>query len=267
MDVPERIQTLIDLGLTSLQARIYLALYQTGTSEAATISKATKVARSDVYRTMYKLQQLGLLEKEITNPIRFRPIPIETGIAILLERKAKKYNELKSKTNSLLLTLKKKTICEKPFQGESKFVLIPSKEVLIQRLRKAIGNTQTSIDVSTSSKRFIFACYRLAESLEKAWSRGVKGRVIIEETEEPFLEVAKAAWKNPSAKIRYVPTIPKTVMAMYDKKEVFIYVKPKAGLESSPALWSNNPSLLAMAEECFETLWKTAKKTGKNVLS
>ena len=93
------VQTLIDLGLTSLQARIYLALYQTGTSEAATISKVTKVARSDVYRTMYKLQQL--------------------------------------------------------------------------------------------------------------------------------------------------------VMAMYDKKEVFIYIEPTADLEESPALWSNNPSLLALAKDCF----------------
>jgi sugar-specific transcriptional regulator TrmB len=263
MDVSREVQTLIDLGLTSLQARIYLALYQTGTSEAATISKVTKVARSDVYRTMYKLQQLGLIEKEITNPIRFKAIPIETGFSILLERKAKKYNELKSKTNSLLLTLKKKTNCENSFQGESKFVLIPSREVLIQSLTKAIGNTQTNIDVSTSVRRFKLACYRLAESLEKAWQRGVKGRAIIEETEEPFLEVVEASWKNPSAVIRYTPTIPKTVMAIYDKKEVFIYIEPTADLEESPALWSNNPSLLALAKDCFETLWKTAKKTGK----
>lgn len=267
MVVPRGVETLIDLGLTSLQARIYLALDQIGTSEAATISKVTRVARSDVYRSMSKLQQLGLVEKEIANPIRFKAVPVETGFAVLLERKAKKYNELKSESKSLLLTLKKNGVCEKPLQGESKFVLIPSKEVLIQRLRKAIGNTQMSIDVCTSTKRFKVACYMLAESLEKAWSRGVKTRVIIEESEEPFLDVVKASWKNPSAEIRHIPTIPRTVMAMYDKKELFIYVEPTAELEGSPALWSNNPSLLALTEEHFETLWKKAKKTGEIVLN
>lgn len=262
MNVQEEVQTLIDLGLTSLQARIYLALCQTETSKAATISKVTKVARSDVYRTMYKLYELGLVEKEITNPVTFRATSIETGIAFLLERKTKRNDELKSKTATLLLRLNKKTIHNDSFQEESKFVLIPSSEVLIKRLTEAIDNTQISIDVATSFKRFNHTCYRLAEPLEKAWSRGVKGRAVIEDT-EPFLEDLKAYWKAPSAEIRYVPTHPKTVMTMYDKKEVFIYVKPRADLKESPALWTNNINLLSMAEDCFEILWKTAKKLGK----
>ena len=33
------------------------------------------------------------------------------------------------------------------------------------------------------------------------------------------------------------------------------------GLGESPALWSNNPSLLALAQGCFEALWKTAMET------
>ena len=32
----------------------------------------------------------------------------------------------------------------------------------------------------------------------------------------------------------------------------------------SSSLWSNNPSLVAMAEDCFETLWSTAPELAKN---
>jgi len=66
MNGSREVQTLIDLGLTDLQARVYLSLYQKGPSEALTISKVTKVARSDVYRTMEGLQRIGLIEKEIS---------------------------------------------------------------------------------------------------------------------------------------------------------------------------------------------------------
>jgi len=52
-------------------------------------------------------------------------------------------------------------------------------------------------------------------------------------------------------------------MAIYDKKEVFIYVEPTADLTESPALWSNNSSLVAMADGCFETLWNTALELPK----
>lgn len=259
MNVPQEVQILIDLGLTSLQARIYFALCQTEMSEAATISKVTKVARSDVYRTLYKLHDLGLVEKEITNPITFRPIPMETGILFLLESKTNRDNKLKSEINFFLPKIKNKTIYKKSFQRESRFVMIPSRGVLIKKLKKAIHNTQISIDVSTSFKRFKSACCMLAEPLNKAWSRGVNGRLVMEDTEADLKDF-KACWNEPSAKIRKVSNIPKTVMAIYDNKEVFIYTEPIADMQDSPALWTNNPSILAMAEDCFETLWKTAKK-------
>ena len=68
-------QTLIDLGLTLLQAKVYLALVQSGTLKVGTIAQVSKVARPDVYRTLQKLQDLGLIEKIITKPILFRATP------------------------------------------------------------------------------------------------------------------------------------------------------------------------------------------------
>jgi hypothetical protein len=52
--------------------------------------------------------------------------------------------------------------------------------------------------------------------------------------------------------------IPKTVMVKYDNKETFIFTKPNAELKNSPALWSNDPSIISMAEDYFDILWITA---------
>ncbi len=182
--IHEDLQILVDLGLTRLQAKVYFTLLETGIAKVKIISQVSRVSRPDVYRTLYKLQELGLIEKEIANPVRFRAIPTEIVTEILLERKKKKYDELKSNTKILVSNLKNNYRVNS-FQAESQFVVIPSKEAIIKNLKKAIDRTQKSIAVVTSSKRFVCACYCLSGSLEKAWERNVKGRVIIENPKKP----------------------------------------------------------------------------------
>ena len=95
-------ETFVDLGLNSSEARVFAALYKTGATEASKIAKASTVARPDVYRALYKLHKLGLVEKIIAHPSRFRAVPIETGVAVLFKQKTKKYIELKSKSTTLI---------------------------------------------------------------------------------------------------------------------------------------------------------------------
>jgi sugar-specific transcriptional regulator TrmB len=256
------IQTLTDLGLNLSMARVYLALYETGTAKATAIAKISGVARPDVYRVLSKLHELGFVEKIIAKPSKFKSVPIENVIANLLKLKTKKLNQLEAQSKSLIRTLNNK-INHKDVYPESQFVLVPSRELMIKRLKETIEKTQTSIDVSTSLKRFKFACYRLAEDLKKAWSRDVCGRVIIDATTESNLDILKSYWKSPYAKIKFVQSPPKTIMAIYDKKEVFIYIEPKADLMESPALWSNNSSVVSMAADFFEILWITAMESSE----
>ena len=125
-------------------------------------------------------------------------------------------------------------------------------------MKKAIKSTKKSIDVSTSGKRLTYACYCLFDELQSAWEKGVKGRAIINLRNEKQAEIIKKCWRSPGAKIRYVFSIPKTVMVKYDDREVLIFTKPKAELKDSPALWSNDPSIIEMATDYFEILWLTA---------
>jgi sugar-specific transcriptional regulator TrmB len=46
LEVPEKhLETLVHLGLTSCQAKVYLAAIQSGTTTAKNISQVTKIAR------------------------------------------------------------------------------------------------------------------------------------------------------------------------------------------------------------------------------
>ncbi|PVX26841.1 MAG: hypothetical protein CW716_05175, partial [Candidatus Bathyarchaeum sp.] len=62
----EDIETLTWLGLTERQAKVYLALLQIGSSSAEAISKLSTVHRQEVYRLVARLQEMGLVETNIT---------------------------------------------------------------------------------------------------------------------------------------------------------------------------------------------------------
>jgi sugar-specific transcriptional regulator TrmB len=258
----EEVQTLTCLGLTLCQARVYLALARSGMSTAKTISKVSKVTREDIYRIMPTLQKLGLVEKVITKPAKFKATSIQDAVSILLEHRTKEHSELHAKTKKLLQNFKENNAKTTILEEEPQFVLIPKKEALHQRRMKATQNAQTSIDVVTSWKRFQRAMISYAETLKKAVERGVKIRVVLEKPEgkNSLPEAIQASKKNPSVIVRCIPAHPTAVVMVYDRKEVFIITSPTARLTESPALWSNNPSLVELAQNYFETLWFTSVK-------
>ena len=55
--------------------------------------------------------------------------------------------------------------------------------------------------------------------------------------------------------IRFLPRHPNTVIGLYDNRELFVIVNPKEDLFDSPALWSNNQSLITAIQEYFDLLW------------
>jgi len=245
------------LGLTSSQTKVYLTLLVQGTSTAKSISMHADLPREEIYQILPKLHSLGLVEKLIERPYRFKPTPINEAVNDFLLKRKNRTKELEKRAKQVLenhsITSCTKKIIEKP-----RFVFVPSKQALIRRLEKAIKKTRSDIQVLTSYKRLTFACHHLKDVLLNAWDRGVKGKAIINIPEENHLELIKICWKPESATLRFIPSPPKTVMAMYDKKQVFIFTNPNADLKESPALWSNYPSILNLAEDYFKIAWTTA---------
>ena len=81
------LQTLIDLGLTLSQARVYLTLVHFSPLNVASISTTPQVARPDVYRTLDKLKQLGTVEEIVGVPTKYQAFPIDKIIPLMLQKK------------------------------------------------------------------------------------------------------------------------------------------------------------------------------------
>lgn len=176
----EFVQILTQLGLTISQAKVYLALLELKKASGKITAKHSKMARQEVYRVLAELQEKGLVEKIIAIPTEFKPISIEDCLSILIESKKAEISEAQKKATSLLQKFKKKNSHEKAQlqEEDSQFILISEKRV-IKRVRRNIENTQTSLDVITTSDRFKPRIFNFYEVGKKALERGAKFRLII----------------------------------------------------------------------------------------
>ena len=251
------VEVLQGLGLTLCQAKIYLSLCRFGCLDAKTISKHTDIARQDVYRVIADLETSRLIEKVINRPTKFRAIPLKKGVSFLLKQKHKELNTITSQTKSLLEEFNPNK--EEQLTENAEFVWVPSKEAIIYKIQNAIENAQSSVNLVSSYRR-ISKISIFSEALEGAWSRGVKCRIVIDKPEEGRAahEVLKFLNKDSCCEVRFLPSAPETVMTIYDRKEILIITNPHARLSESPALWSNNSSLISGMWDYFTILWTTA---------
>jgi sugar-specific transcriptional regulator TrmB len=256
----KRITALNHLGLTILQAKVYLALTELGQATAKEISQIAHEDRAEVYRTVPTLQELGLVEKEITVPTIFVAIPLKEGLHILLEGKTNEYGEIIEETNEFLQQIRKPEEI-KPLTGESEYVLLPAKEAGAHRFVEELRKAQTSYDCIYTCGDYRDRLANVAKYFKSLLNKGVKIRFLTykPENRKKVMETIQALKKIGSFEVRYIPKSIIGQFGIIDKKEVFIStsVAPREPA-TAPAIWSNNPNLLAIVENYFELMWQTS---------
>jgi len=132
--------------------------------------------------------------------------------------------------------------------------------VLMHRKIHSINSAERSVDIVTTLKRLSQAVPNYFVHVNKALDRGVAIRVI---TEKPERKLELPINRKTTQKIkehyyrifRYSKQPIRNVIAIIDTKEVYIVTTPNLRLEESPALWSNNSSLVDIAQNYFEMMW------------
>ena len=88
MSADERaaIEAFEHLGLTSYEAKVFIALQQLGSGTARDVAHVVDVPRSQVYSVAESLEERGLLEVQQSSPIRYRPVSVDEARETLRSR-------------------------------------------------------------------------------------------------------------------------------------------------------------------------------------
>jgi sugar-specific transcriptional regulator TrmB len=259
LNIEERVETLMELGLTLDQAKTYLALFQTGPATAKDIAEISKIAKPDIYRVIATLQKDGLVEKLVTKPASFQATSFTQVLPTMLMHKRREQNRLENRTEELLTDLR--NIRPKKRQEEyGEFAILAKKEAIIQRIKEEILKAQLTDFTVTTQKRFSSAIVEFESCYRKALQKGVQVRLVTERhvPQESALKIVQDLSSDPNFQVKYVDEPTKAIVSIYDGKEACVTLSAKAHLARASAIWSNNPCFMELAQNYFESKWNKA---------
>lgn len=251
----ESTKIMIAFGLTRSQARSYLTLLDLGTASVKEVAKQSNVARPDTYRALAELQELGLVEKIVTFPIKFKPLAIVDAVSILMLKRNKETVELGKRANSLIGLLSERNLSSERSE-DNQLTLILGGAAIAAKLQKILQNTKQQILVICPKKDF-FQCRQLIpETMQDDLGSKISFSLMTENHEGPCeTKEIRDLKKNPRVQVKYLRLPPTVCFALFDRKEIVLINPPMHDYSNSSVIWSNNPSLIELAQSYFEGLW------------
>jgi sugar-specific transcriptional regulator TrmB len=250
----EPIQTFMNLGLTQLEAKVYLTLVMLGNegSDVKRIAKESNIARQDVYRILPSLQQLGLVLKIIATPTIYQPISLKNGFSRLLEQKTEEHNALKKKIKKLIIKSALNNIKTSARENVPQFAIISERKLFLKTFEKETSKAQKSINIICSREGMRSIAFNSVKDLQKIIARNVRIRLITNKIENnQVMEKLRPLIRNSAFELKFLSDDNPVGLAIFDGNHVTVRISG----EMVPSLWTNNPNVIKLAEAYFEGLW------------
>jgi sugar-specific transcriptional regulator TrmB len=249
----EHYQTFVNLGLTYLQAKVYVTLLRLGDvgAEVRKIASVSAIARQDVYRILPTLQKMGLVEKVVAIPTIYRPISLEEGISKLLKKRTEEYQDVKKKAKFLMENFVAPEV--EPKDDSSQFVITSERNLFMKRVREDIAKTESSIDIIYGDGKLRTIIFHTFDEFQKASARGVKIRAITHKTEEePLGKNLQILSSKATFDLRFINKNIPVGLVIFDNKEANIRTMHTI----VPSLWTNNRNVVRLSKFYFDCLWE-----------
>jgi len=262
------IRKLQKLGLTEIQAKIYLILLSLGKEKASTIAKIANVDRSNVYKAIDKLQKRKIVSKILGPPNLFEAIPLEELLELLVKAKFEQYTKLSREAE---LFKKSYNYSKKIQTSENDFGMFKiinfSRKAHFKAISIVCKNAQKNVDLILNKKTFIGGVILFSDSHLRCLQRGVKYRLISEafDTEHvqkemnPFL-------KNSNFEMKIINQLPLMEVCVVDNTGVGLSLVPNKSVGNAPFLITrNNLGFAEIVLNHFDIIWNKAEKITKVV--
>jgi len=254
------IQTYRSLGLTINQAKVYLAMQCREFSTVYEIRMVSEVPRQEIYKILSTLEEMGMVEKTLKRPIRFRALKMQEAVSFLLKNKTQELKEIKKNIKEMLKNFKPTIHDKNNNEVKPTFLLISKKEASISKVQKEIDKAKTCIDFIVSWKVFHRSIDAFRNNTKKALKRNVKIRMVLEKPKNmhEFSEELQVFKQFPQYQLRFILNSPQALMGIYDKKQMMIQTSSTVDLAEKPFFWTDNPCLLSALIDYFDLVWLTA---------
>ncbi len=212
--------------------------------------------RSEVYRLIEELQQLGLVQRNVTIPTTYTATPIAEGTKLLLQNKTSELNLICQKAKQIT-----KKLCQTNGVNPAAFTAKSYLGTVFEgdRGRKycsAIKEAQHTIELATTWSRFKQLIALFENPLQKALVKGITIHIVTEKPPDHRLpNWINTTLKKPNFNLKTLQNPIATTTMIFDHTQAAIAFNPNTSLIKGPDIWTNNQSLIALSQAYFDTIW------------
>ena len=248
--------TLVNMGFTSLQARVYLVLARNGPSKVTAIAKLSHIHRTHLYEVLKSLEERGFAEKQLVLGT-YSAISLQEITQALVKDRRQEIVKLESELADLAKTLPQQN--NDPLKRKMELVLSPNKTSNFAKGYKYIESAKQQVDIVHTWKRFTQYWVTFEDHMSQTMSRGVKIRQIVEmppDFTQAKKYLSKEIFKNPLLELRIVTKTGGNVTIIDDSAVFFSTSKDKEDLGDTPLIFSNYEGLLGLMRNYFDYCWR-----------
>ncbi len=257
-------ELLFELGFTSYEAKVYMALARLRDASPAEVSRLSGVPRNRCYEILYGLESRGFLMAAPSKPARFRILSLEK-LKDAVEEKKSHLDEVGSEAERIIKSL---AMQDESGANPQKLWIIKGQKNIVQKIAFELKSIRHE---SLACVRNLQDYSTTLRNTRESFERGVKTRIICSVTGENSGKVRKLI--SAGADIRaydekkFGPF--GTRFSVFDRKKCRITLgKPEIkNSEDYITVWSESPSLSALLAMQFDTMWKMAQPAEKKLKS
>jgi len=263
-------ELLMKFGLSRNEAKIYLFLARTGEKKAKEISDALSLYRTEVYRALRNLEKNGLILSIFGRPLKFKAIPLEKAVDILIKMKILQVEKLKQEKKRIIENWQRIPKFEVEVENKNEvFQILEGDEQITLKIDEILDKSKNEVCIY-ASEYALKTLYNtgLTDKLKEISMREVKIIILTSDSSEILFFLRKMKSGNIDFKMlpweKFMDLNVNTQSFFFlisDREELLLLLRGNSYLKkrkklNSKALWTNCYALV----KAFYTLFLELEK-------
>jgi sugar-specific transcriptional regulator TrmB len=143
------LKTLVNLGLTEWDAKVYILVSKRGPIKATKAAKALKISKQRIYPIIRSLQSKGIVNSTLERPARFSDAPFEKVLDSFLKAKMEQVQSIRQNKDELLSDWQSITLTEGD-RSTAKFTVIEGRSYVYSKIQQMMQDTKEEMSFVAS---------------------------------------------------------------------------------------------------------------------
>jgi len=271
------LRALEELGLTRLDARIYVFLAKKGPKKAKDIDSLLRIAKQQLYPSLKSLQSKGLVNATLERPARFSAVSFEKALDLFAKAKMEEAKSIQRSKDNFLSDWQS-ILIEKAEDKSAKFTVIEGRKYVYSKIQQMIQETKSSFS-------FVSTVPSLARAdqfglFDAAFSHPLKSKIrfrFLTEISDKNVNAVKLLLKRtpmgglnlegktPDLGLKLCPR-----MVIKDDEEALFFIDHREGgfatEQDNVCLWTDCKSLVRAFLTMFEDFWRNSTNIEKRIV-